>query len=123
MKIRPTFWIFVALLIIADESHFLLCSLPAIFVHEIGHFVAILISKCKIVGISLSGIGAEIEIDNASNPYYLDILIYISGPIFSIIFSILSSCLGWYTMSGISLVLGLFNLLPISMLDGGKVFN
>ena len=122
MKIKPTFWIFIALLIIADEVHFLLCALPAIFIHETGHLLVIFFSKVKIKGLTLSGVGAEITVDGMV-PYWTEIAINISGPIFSIIAAYVFSLLNLYTLSGISMVLGVFNMLPVSILDGGKVLN
>ena len=57
-------------------------------------------------------------------------MIYLSGPVVNVLVALISSFLSknfvlpeLLTFAGVNLILGLFNLLPIKMLDGGEVLR
>ena len=46
-----------------------------------------------------------------------------AGPTVNLIFAILCAWMQWYLFAGINLSLGLLNLLPVCMLDGGRILS
>ena len=100
-----------------------------IIIHEIIHALAGIFLGFKPKKIRLNPLGVLIEFYNYDTKDYLKkILIYISGPISNIIFSVI------FYFSNIeldlkakliytNLVLGIFNLIPVLPLDGGRIFK
>lgn len=100
-----------------------------IIIHEIIHAVAGMILGFKPKKIRLNPLGVLVEFYNSNTGNSLKkILIYISGPISNIIFSLI-----FYFMNielnlktkliYTNLVIGVFNLIPILPLDGGRIFR
>lgn len=100
-----------------------------IIIHEIIHAVAGMILSFKPKKIRLNPLGVLVEFYNSNTGNSLKkILIYISGPISNIIFSLI-----FYFMNielnlktkliYTNLVIGVFNLIPILPLDGGRIFR
>lgn len=99
--------------------------LLSVFLHEAGHFFAILCLGYQLSGFSLSLVGAKIRLSDPYIPYKKEIFIYLSGPImnfFGCLFAFF--LLRWrFTRMGVlfffsNLLLALFNLLPLPGLDG-----
>lgn len=109
------------------SSQFLLITLIAALVHEAGHLLAIMGTGGKIRELRLESTGAAIIYDGSRMSYIAELLTALAGPVFSFLLAYISARLGisrgefWFTLSGVSLVLCAFNLLPASALDGGRV--
>ena len=99
----------------------------AIFVHEVGHLIAL-----KLLGCSIKGIRPELcglRIDYIGETTLLkNIITAAAGPLAGVIYSLVimavthesQSCF-WSLTSGISLAYSTFNLLPLPPLDGGHI--
>ena len=112
-----------------DTSGVFFCFLAASAIHELSHAAAILMCGAKISAFDISPFGGSMSYSPLSS-YRSDALIALAGPVGSIVSSYLASTAGnitgtaWlYTFSGISLMLGIFNLLPILPLDGGNIIS
>lgn len=95
---------------------FVLCVL-----HEIGHLSAMLILKSRPKKIQFGFFGMKIVEDEKLLSPIKEIIIAAAGPFVNLI---LAAVLHYFMLSEaalLSLGLGLFNLMPVSMLDGGHI--
>ncbi len=99
----------------------------AVLAHEIGHILAIMKLGGRIKEIRLECVGALIRYDGAQMSYIAELVTAFAGPVMNLITALLAAFMGkrfgqfWFALSGFSLVLGAFNLLPIAVLDGGRM--
>ena len=117
-------WAFLLLVLRNEELAALL--LP-VMVHELGHLAAILALGLWVEGIRASLGGFTINYGGDTSPAG-QALIAAAGPAAGLGFAWLASRLGlefgveWLCLSaGMSLLLSLFNLLPVPPLDGGQL--
>lgn len=84
--------------------------------HELCHIMSAQIYgvSCKEIVITPAGFYGVINIENMS--CFRKLIVLFSGPIFNI-------ALGLILNNNMSIALGIFNLLPIYPLDGGKILN
>lgn len=87
--------------------------------HELGHLLALWAMDARPDALRLGLFGAALDIPAMG--YGQSLFCYASGPLFSFLLWGLSPWLP--TAAGISLCLGLFNLLPISGLDGAGMLS
>ncbi|MDF2986527.1 MAG: peptidase [Eubacterium sp.] len=129
LTIHLSILVFLAAALITKTLTVYLLTILFIFIHELGHTAAAIISGGRVHGIRLLPVGFTAEIDQAACSKRQRVFIYSAGPcvsfLFAIIFSILifllpdSSTVRMGTY--INLYLGSFNLLPVLPLDGGKL--
>lgn len=107
----------------------MLLTLLAIAVHELGHILAVILSGGRISRAEAGAGGFELRYDGGNISYTADALLSAAGPAASLFAAILCSSLGKYLkfadmdfFAGLNLLFCLFNLLPVSALDGGKIF-
>ena len=106
---------------------FLIIILSAFFFHEVGHLLAIYILGGKISELCLECTGGVIRYNGSRMSYTDELIAALSGPLFSLLLAISATALGktfgefWFTLSGVSLVFCVFNMLPVSVLDGGRM--
>jgi len=114
-------------LLVSGELLFI--TLIAGFVHELGHYLALRLLGGKITEFRLESTGAAIIYEGSSMSYMAELLAALAGPIFSFVHAYICALIGkrlgefWFTLSGVSLVLCAFNLLPAALLDGGRVLH
>lgn len=115
-----------AVIYFLNAGYFVLLTAAAVLVHELGHFIALRLCggdvkrlKVWFGGISMvyGGLG-----------YAGETITALSGPGASVLLALASSLFGRiflytpaYHLAGLSLLLGIFNLLPVFPLDGGRV--
>ncbi len=106
---------------------FLLIILSALLFHEAGHLLAIKILGGKISELRLECTGGVIRYNGSRMSYGDELIAALSGPLFSLLLAVFASGLGarlgefWFTLSGVSLVFCMFNMLPVLHLDGGRM--
>lgn len=127
-KINITFMFvatFAAVLII-DKTNTAVFAMLAAFIHECGHIIAMIITGAAPDRIIFMPVGIKIESKKrAALSYWKEAFILASGPVVNLItFMILylnaSDVRGAY-IAVIMLVMGIFNLLPVKILDGGQL--
>ena len=118
-----------ALLMLPQAGSFLLLALFAALFHEVGHILAVKQYGAKIDSVTLTAAGAVMHTVGLPN-YLSELFCVLSGCIFSFSLAILASIAGRvfafqtaYTLSGLSLIFGIFNLLPALPLDGGRALH
>lgn len=124
VEVTGGFFLVIALAVLMGAGEVLpLVGLAAVC-HELGHLGALALAKVPLQHFRLSAFGAEIRADTRYLPYGKEILCVLAGPAVNLLLAVvLSRVSGDYVLAGANLLLGVFNLLPISGLDGGRVLH
>lgn len=102
----------------------MLRALLAAALHECGHWTAIVLLGGRVRTLRLSAVGAEMALDTSCPlSYTKEALAAFAGPAVNLILTALCAQTRWYLFAGLNLSLGLFNLLPVRMLDGGRILS
>ncbi len=126
--IQPLAFIYLLWLLLSDKSGIAAMSLLAAALHEVGHLLAAKWMHIPIRAMRFDLLGARIDIKGRILSYGEEWLLCMSGPLASLVFSLLGS-LFWshgklaVVFSCASLLLGLLNLLPIQTFDGGRMLE
>ena len=96
-------------------------TLLACVVHELGHLLAIRTLGGRVEELRLTGLGA-VMIPRGAFGYGAECLVALAGPAASFLLALLAAPVQ-ETLAGVSLVLGIFNLLPLVPLDGGRILS
>ncbi len=117
------FLVLLGFLFYLDEGMGLLFpGLLACTVHELGHILAIHMLGGRVKGLKLTVVGAELILDSQRLlSYGRELVVALSGPVGSFLCAYVAARTGAYLLAGLSLGQGIFNLLPIPPLDGGRV--
>ena len=129
------FLVAVSLLLMIDRSGVVALCIASSILHEIGHLAALTIIKATPKEISFGPSGIKLfESRQGDISYTKDIFVAISGPIvnfaaFAVLYILsikyknslqpISAMIPLAAL--VNLVIGIFNLLPIAPLDGGRV--
>ena len=102
--------------------------LPVVFLsalcHELGHLTALALVGAPLEEIRLTAFGAEIRADTRYLPYGREIFCTLAGPAVNLALAVvLARAVGNYLLAGANLFLGVFNLLPLLSLDGGRALH
>ena len=112
-----------ALMYFFDGSGIVAAAVPAVLVHELGHalFLRLQGKRLTRVRVALSGL----TIDYAGSLHGIDALLCCgAGPLFGLAYAAAASVSQqrFFRLSAtVSLLLSLFNLLPVLPLDGGRI--
>lgn len=118
LQVTPGFWLLLAAVWFLDPV-ILLPALLAAACHELGHCAALRVLGVRVRALRLSALGAELTPAQAL-PYALELPVALAGPCASLLCAALAARWGRFLFAGLSLALGVFNLLPILPLDGGR---
>ena len=95
-------------------------SLLFCIAHELGHLTTMRIFGIKLHVLRFYGAGIKITSGSMDSvPKYASALIYLAGPLTNLILALL--CNG--DAAALNFVLAVFNLLPITYFDGGKLLS
>lgn len=118
VRVTPGFLLLLAAVWLA-EPELLPPTLLAAAVHEAGHVAALLAVGGRAEGFTLGVSGAQLRL-SAGLSYARELPVALAGPACSLALAVGGGRTGHFLLAGISLALGLFNLLPIPPLDGGR---
>lgn len=126
--IQPLALIYLLFMLFCDKSGLAAMSLLAAALHEIGHLVAARVMHIPIGAMRFDLLGARIDVKGRILSYGEEWLLCMSGPLSSLVFSLIGSFFWSHTKLAIafscaSLLLGLLNLLPIQTFDGGRMLE
>ena len=92
--------------------------------HEAGHLLALRLAGARVERVRLTAFGAEIRADTRYLSYPREILCTLAGPAVNLALAVFfARALGNHLAAGVNLVLGVFNLLPVPALDGGRILH
>ncbi len=119
----------VLLLLWSEDLIPFFVMLSSALVHELGHILALKHLGYRIRRIDILPMGAVIVVPEGI-PYFCEFIIALAGPAVSLLCALLGFVVFLFAKTPITLyfglintVLGLFNLLPIKKLDGGKALS
>lgn len=122
----PGFGAMILIIYFLDNSFVLPLAL-SVLIHEAGHICGIKLSGVEIKKFKFQCAGLLAEYDGRAISYPQEILCALLGPLFSLIFSLAFSVIGRFydyepafITAGISFTVFAFNMLPVSVLDGGR---
>jgi len=114
-------------LVLLDTGGMLPALVLSALVHEAGHLLAVKVCRGRVLAMEASFAGLCIRYDGTFLSYGQEILIAVSGPLFSLLLAFGASFMGRLRgdqallyLAGVSFLLGAFNLLPVRQLDGGR---
>ena len=122
LRISGGFVLAMALFWFFDVEGSLFSALVCALVHELGHLSVLLLLGGKVRHINAAILGLCISYTGIYSKVK-ECLVVISGPLANIAFAILCFYSGCKTTAAISLVQCVFNLLPISEMDGGRLLS
>lgn len=109
------------------DAYIFTALIIAAAVHELGHIIALKAAHFRINGFAAELGGLRIDYSGENAPAF-HALAALAGPLAGLGFAFLCSFLArvtgisWFALTaGISLVLSIFNLLPVLPLDGGRM--
>ena len=125
------FWLILGALLLAASLRLLFWAAVAAAVHELGHVAAVRALGGRVGSFRLTGVGAVIQPRRERMfSYGEECLVALAGPAASVLLAIGAATWGRhfggadaYLLTGVSLALGVFNLLPIGPLDGGRILR
>lgn len=131
MHISIFFAAFVACVLVLDETGLSVFALFCVIVHEAGHFAALCLMKIPVRCVSLKIFGIDIQLEpGCVINYRQETILALSGCLANFLLCGLSGMVyicGMRkisgTLFGFSLLLGIFNLLPVGPLDGGRALE
>ena len=125
VRFRLTFGFLAVWAMILLQSAFsdtAMAALAACLLHELGHMGAMGLSGVKIRGLTFYSGGIRLKSESlALRRTGTEIFILAAGPFVNLLLAVISGALGFGIFAGVNISLMLFNLLPLSMLDGGRI--
>ncbi len=111
----------VSLMLVVDRMGVMLPALAACGLHELGHVIAILLTKGKIASVRLCPWGIQI-VSPSLTEGRASLAVAVSGPAVNLIlWAVLRKVAP--SFAAIQLICGAFNLLPCNGLDGGDALH
>ncbi len=108
----------LAVLWCVDETNVLPIFLAAALVHELGHLLVLYLTGGNLNKLSLTAFGAVLNCGLPENGL-AKTAICLAGPASSFLLTAAAGGFELWQLSGASVILGAFNLLPLPPLDGG----
>ncbi len=111
----------LAFILILDKSGGIFCCFLASFFHETGHLIALFFLKQRVEEVKFSVFDIQIK-----SSHYLDfkreLIIVLSGVLLNfLLFIFFYRIIPLFALA--NLFIGIFNILPVSTLDGGQAIN
>ncbi len=117
LSLSPAVMLLLALALFLLPLKYLLSWLVAVAVHELCHYLALKLCGCHILQIKIGLAGAQIQTEPLSAGQ--ELLCAAAGPLGSLLLMLLIRMFPLVALCG--LVQGLYNLLPIYPMDGGRM--
>lgn len=117
--ISSGYCIMLAWMILVLPLGWIMPAMAAAFVHELCHYLAIVVCSGKSTGVRLYSFAARIELPEMGRGK--ELVCALAGPIGGLLLWFLSS---WYPRLALcAMIQSLYNLLPVYPLDGGRALR
>ena len=115
-------------MLLTDRSLLCFAALFAAAFHEAGHLCAARCMRIPMKSLQLDLLGARLDAAGRMLSYSEEWLLCMAGPLFSLLLAVIPApfwggSLFARQLSGVSLLLGMLNLLPIRSFDGGRMLS
>lgn len=122
VRISSGFLMLLAFLFWLDEgADILLPAIAAAALHELGHIAAIYLVGDTVKQINITAIGAEIkQVGRICLSYQKEALVALAGPLTGFLVAWVAVGLKLWLLAAMCVGQGIFNLLPVGPLDGGR---
>lgn len=112
-------YLYFACLILILPFRWILGWMLAIVIHELGHYVAVLICGGRIISLSLAQGGLDMDVTPLPN--LRKFFCFIAGPVFGLL-PVFWCC--WFPeLAVFSFILTVYNMIPVRPLDGGRLLE
>ncbi len=124
LEIGAGFWVLVGAVLVIGAGEVMPLVAMAALCHELGHLGALYLADARVERLRLSLWGAEIRADTRYLPYGKEICCTLAGPMVNLALAlVLARVSGDYLLAGANLLQGVYNLLPLPGLDGGRALH
>lgn len=117
------FFMTSALFCLIDSFDTALLVLCACIIHEIGHIAAAVLCNVKIERVTFGLCGIKMQSEAKITALSKEIFILLSGPAVNLLAALFYFYMEMYIPFSVNLIIGLFNLLTFSNLDGGTIIK
>ena len=128
VRVSPLYLFLLLCISVFDYTGILLQAFVASLLHEMGHLLCLLLQRRPVCALDFTVAGIRLDRGTDYCPSPADIPVYLAGPAVNLAIGLGALwllqrrfALHLATLALIHLLLGAFNLLPISLLDGGQV--
>jgi len=128
IKISFLFFAMLTLLFAVDKNAIALIAVISAALHEFGHIIALYFFKSQPEEIAFGVFGIRIQQNKRLLSEFKEAVVVCCGPLVNVILFILFFIANFVfkkewlmTICAVNLVIGVFNLLPIFPLDGGRI--
>ena len=119
-RISPGFCLLTAWFAAVNGWCLTVVVLGAAAVHELGHWAVLKALGARTLGLRIGVLGAVLAVDSRGLSYGQELAAVLAGPAANLLSAAVLAGVGMETAAGAHIVLGIFNLLPIRPLDGGR---
>lgn len=125
IKVNLQIFIFAIIFYFTKQIKIYTILMSFAFVHELGHLIAGISLGLKAKSINIMPFGVSINFEDYTSKYVMKkIIIALAGPAINLIIVILGMCNRWEEdIIYANILIGMFNLIPLYPLDGGRVLK
>ena len=128
LRIQPLPAALLLGMLVFDPDGWVAATLAAALLHEVGHLLAAYCLGIPVAALRTDFFGARLEVRGRMLSYGEEWLLSAAGPLTSLLVALAGGLLWrvspfFFALSGASILLGIFNLLPIATLDGGRMLE
>lgn len=123
LELGPGLVLAAALVYFVDRQGLFTVALFAALVHELGHYAALRLFGVRPTLLRLELTGALLCYPAGALSYGREALVAAAGPLAGALLAAAAGALGLKVLAGLSALLTVFNLLPASTLDGGRLLR
>ncbi len=113
----------LALLLLFTDGQMLLCMAGVCLIHECGHGIAMLLTGAGIKEIHFYAAGMLLRTKSLLLPRGAEWIVHLSGPAANLLAAAFCYTLHIHSLGFMHLAVGIFNLLPFRVLDGGSALR